>query len=313
MKQSILDFLDYEKKILNRNHDHIMHNKWNLTAFSQFVSFKFGISDFSDCKFEHVVDFLSHIRETPIQCGPNIWKIRSQNCVAWYSASLRWFFKYWNQLWKPWMNRGQIPLIPKERKTLDRCRPEEYKVFRNAPFIYEKDQSIAQRNQLLIDIPRNTGLRRAEFLRCTFENFMQPHFQFEVLGKWWYVDGVCFNQKIRDEVLQYFETVNKIQKIKKENLIFFSLSNHNFWNKMNEKSVNLIFQKYSSKLIRDWLLQRPITPHMERHSFATNCVLSWLSQQATTKLMRHRNPTTTLRYYHLNDERIADQYSKINL
>ena len=50
---------------------------------------------------------------------------------------------------------------------------------------------------------------------------------------------------------------------------------------------------------------------MERHSFATNCVLSGLSQQATTKLMRHRNPTTTLRYYHLDNKWIKSEYDKI--
>ena len=54
-----------------------------------------------------------------------------------------------------------------------------------------------------------------------------------------------------------------------------------------------------------------LTLHMERHSFAMRCVYSWLSQQATTQLMRHKDPKITLHYYHMNDTRLLNQYDLI--
>ena len=50
---------------------------------------------------------------------------------------------------------------------------------------------------------------------------------------------------------------------------------------------------------------------MERHAFATNCVFAGISQQATTRLMRHRDPKTTERYYHLNNDRLRGEFDKL--
>ena len=62
-----------------------------------------------------------------------------------------------------------IPKLKKTRDTIDMIRPEEYEIFRQAPLRYENKPILALRNQLLIDIPYTTGLRRSEILRCTFE------------------------------------------------------------------------------------------------------------------------------------------------
>lgn len=311
MKNAIYDFLMYEEKVLNRSHDHLKHHKYVLEKFYEYQLYKQKEIWMSLISVSDVNEYLIHIKWTPILFGPNKWWERWQNTLATYCNSLRQFFKRWKKLWKKWINRESIPLIQKERKTMDWCKPEEYKILRTAPQLFEHDKLVILRNRLLIDIPYHTGLRRAEVLRCKFEMFFSPTNQFEILGKWWYVDWVCFDNEIKLEVEEYFNELNKKNLIDKSSLMFFSLSNHNFGNKMNEKSVNLIFTKYSELLIKKWLLSRVITPHMERHSFATNCVLSGLSQQATTKLMRHRNPTTTLRYYHLDNKRVKSEYDKI--
>lgn len=62
-------------------------------------------------------------------------------------------------------------------------KAEEYQIFRQAPLRYEEKEILSLRNQLLIDIPYLTGLRRSEILRCTFEHFRSPNRQFDILGK----------------------------------------------------------------------------------------------------------------------------------
>jgi site-specific recombinase XerD len=89
------------------------------------------------------------------------------------------------------------------------------------------------------------------------------------------------------------------------------LNNRTRWKVMCPKYVNIVFVKYSEKLIEDWKISRRISPHMERHSFATNCVYYWVSQQWTTRLMRHRDPKTTERYYHMDNKWLKSEYDKL--
>ena len=67
------------------------------------------------------------------------------------------------------------------------------------------------------------------------------------------------------------------------------------------------------KMKKDWLIaeNKKMCLHQERHSFAMRCVYSWLSQQATTALMRHKDPKITLHYYHMDDTRLLNQYDLI--
>jgi site-specific recombinase XerD len=79
----------------------------------------------------------------------------------------------------------------------------------------------------LIDIPYYTGLRRAEILRCTFENFKSPTNQFEILGKGGYIDGVCFNDKIKDKVVFFEQKLREYTKNRpiENDFIFVGLNN----------------------------------------------------------------------------------------
>jgi site-specific recombinase XerD len=85
------------------------------------------------------------------------------------------------------------------------------------------------------------------------------------------------------------------------------------WKKMSWKVAWIIVGNYVKRLKADWKIpeDKKLSLHMERHSFAMKCVYSGLSQQATTQLMRHKDPKITMYYYHMNDERLLNQYDRI--
>jgi site-specific recombinase XerD len=114
-------------------------------------------------------------------------------------------------------------------------------------------------------------------------------------------------------VLHYESDLKEFTKDRpvENDFLFIGLDNKNRWKPLACKYVNFIFNKYSAHLIEEWKIQRKLHPHMERHAFATNCVYAWLSQQATTRLMRHRDPKTTENYYHMNDTRLKSQFDMI--
>lgn len=315
MEKLIKDFCFYARYTLNRCQDAVDHHFYNLRQFLEYTKARKGtlIINQEDITFKDCIDFLSHYRSTPVQYWPNKWQLPAQNTMCWKTNSIRAFFQYVRSIGLPGFNREMIPKLQKSKATIDMMKPEEYEVFRQAPLWYEKTEVIALRNQLLIDIPYTTWLRRSEVLRCTFEGFNSPNRQFDILWKWGYIDAVFFTEELREQVVRYKEELMNFSKYKPidSDFIFVGLDNRNYGRPLIPNWVNRIFSRYSKKLLEEWKITRILKPHMERHSFATNCVFSWLSQQATTKLMRHRDPKTTLRYYHLDNDRLRGEFDKL--
>ena len=314
MKNLIKDYCNYAKNTLWRSEDVVVHNYYNLNQFYEYISLRKGFAlSLDTIEVKDCLDFIAYYRITPIQYWPNKGKLPSQNTLCEKVKSLRVFFEYLNVVGLSTLNRQAIPKLKKTRDTIDMMKPQEYQVLHQAPLLYEDKEILKLRNQLLIEIPYTTWLRRSEMLRCTFEGFESPNRQFDVLGKWGYIDAVFFTEELRWKVTYYKGKLAEFTKHKpiKNDLLFVGLDNKNRGRPLAPKYVNFLFQKYSKKLIEDWKITRTLKPHMERHSFATNCVFAGISQQATTKLMRHRDPKTTTRYYHLDNNRLRWEFDKL--
>lgn len=307
MKNLIFDFLQYAKDIHYRTNDVLNHYKYDLLNMHQYILYKkweFQIN-VENITMQDCVSWIETYKEN---------RKVSRNTIAWKANSLRQFFKYCATMgYKLQFNVEQLPIIKKERKPYDMMNKDEYEIFLKAPMLYEEIPIIAQRNELLIEIPYKTWLRRAEILRCKFEHFHSWNRQFQILWKGGYYDRVFFTPELWEKVLQYEANLKEYTKKRpiKSDFLFIGLDNKNRWRQLAPKYINLVFNKYSEKLIEEWKLKRRLHPHMERHAFATNCVYAWLSQQATTRLMRHRDPKTTEWYYHMNDTWLKSQFDMI--
>lgn len=308
MKNLLYDFLQYSKDINYRSSDTLVHYKYDMLKFIEFMKYKkwkFEIN-IEDVKFTDCIERLETYKEN---------RKVSRSTISTLSNSLRQFFKYSAMIWKKLQfNVEQLPIIKKERKPYDMMKKEEYEILVQAPLIYEESPILAERNQLLIEIPYRTWLRRAEILRCKFEHFHNENRQFQILWKGGYHDRVFFTEDLRNKVLRFEENIKEFTKKRpfKMDFLFVWLDNKNRWKPLAPKYINILFRKYSEYLINEWKITRVLHPHMERHSFATNCVYAWLSQQATTRLMRHRDPKTTEWYYHMNDTWLKSQFDKIS-
>lgn len=307
MRNIIYDFLQYAKDILYRSQDVLNHYRYDLLNLEQFLLFKHATTkvNIEEITMQECIQRIENYKEN---------RKVSKNTLSWKATSMKQFFKYCSTMWyKLKFNIEQLPNIKKERKPYDMMKKSEYEIFIQAPLFYEEKEIIAERNQLLIEIPYKTWLRRSEILRCKFEHFKSENRQFQILWKWWYYDRVFFTDDLWKKVLQFEKNLKEYTKKRpmKTDYIFVWLDNKNRWKPLASKYVNILFRKYSENLMKEWKIERRLHPHMERHAFATNCVYAGLSQQATTRLMRHRDPKTTEWYYHMNDTWLKSQYDMI--
>ena len=314
MKENINDFIDYSTNILCRSEDVIIHHKYILLKFERFLKSR-GVSSVKDISFSDCRAYIDWYKTTPITNWPNKWNLPKWNSIVEYVKTVRAFLSYQQKLGNTNWNIELFPALKKERGFRDSVSREEYETLREW-FIYYGDNYVtAIRNQVLIDIAYHTGLRRSELLRLRFKYFENNYHQFEIIRKWGYIDPVVFSDKIKINVMLY-KTMLSIDQIHRKksydiDYLFVWLNNRNYWEILSKKSLDNILKDFSDKLIKDWKLTRRIHLHMFRHSFATNCVYAWLSQQAVANLMWHRSMSTTLKYFNLSNNYLQSEYKKV--
>ena len=314
MHEEILDFLEYSTNVLRRSEDVLLHHKYILLKFEKWLKNR-GVSTVRDISFSCCKEYVKWYKETPITVGVNKWNLPKWNSIVEYVKTIRAFLSYQQKLGNTTWNIELFPALKKERGLRDCVSKEEYLTLRQWFFDYAFNLTTALRNQILIDIAYYTWLRRSELLNLRFSNFDSPYFQFEIIRKWGYIDPVIFSDKIKINVLLYktmlmVESKHRSRKIDID-YMFIGLDNRNYWNLLSKKSLDNILRDFSDKLIKDGKLKRRVHLHMFRHSFATNCVYAWLSQQAVSNLMWHRSMSTTLRYFNLSNNYLQSEYKKV--
>ena len=316
MHEDILNFLDYCENILNRSVNVIEHHKYTLAKWEKFLTKKYWHTPktkeiwFTDC-----TEFIEHIKSKVITTWPNKWSLPKHNTIVEYVKSIRAFMGYMGLLNKTSWNINLFPSMKKERGFRDMCQSDEFEILCKWMLEYSNIYTINYRNHLLIDIAYHTGLRRNELLRLKFSDFESPFMQFEIKRKFWYIDPVVFDERLQMKVRIYRLLLDVYLKKRSRTIdndyLFISLENRNFWKILRPKYLDSAVAKVCDKLIEEWKLKRRIHLHMLRHSFATNCVYAWLSQQAVSTLMGHRSMSTTLRYFNLSNKYIQNEYKKV--
>ena len=148
-------------------------------------------------------------------------------------------------------------------------------------------------------------------IRIKFEDFHHKNRQFQILVKGWRYESVFFSEYLRKKVLNLESKLYKKYPCTIREYVISHMKIRDRWKWFVPEKVSTTVHKYVKILQEKWILKKNLTIHQARHSFAMRCVYSWLSQQATTQLMRHKDPKSALQYYHLNDSRLQNQYDKI--
>lgn len=316
LSQLLFNFIDYEKNIKNRSLCHVRYY-YHIRSFNNYIiSIKWNILS-EDIEISDIFSYLNYYKTKKVTTWPNIWKYPSRNALYNNIVSIRMFFKYLTLIWKKLkFSWEQIPIFKMDEVHRELMSKEDYELLKQAIILYNSPdrQDIILRDQLLFEIPRETWLRREEIVRCKFSDFHNQNRQFKIEVKWWRYENVFFSIKLQQKVLQYEKLIRqKYRWYEDIEYLFFYMGQKNKWKKMSWQVAWIIVSNYVKRLKADGKIpkDKKLSLHMERHSFAMKCVYSGLSQQATTQLMRHKDPKITMYYYHMNDERLLNQYDMI--
>jgi len=305
---------EYERDV--RNHNSWKYRSYMVQCFwKRMIATKWNVA-VESIELYDIIQYIVYYKTTPIEKKwHSLWKFPTRNAEYNVVSSLRTFFRYCCILWMRLnFNREQIPIFKQDDVKREPMTNEDFELLHTAIRMYSKSEEIRLRDELMIDIPRETWLRRSEIVRLKFSDFHSENRQFRVLVKWNRYESVFFSERLQKKVFEYEKMLNLKYKMIDIEYLFVCLWQKEKWKIITNDLLWRNFRKLVNRMQKDWLIPKwkKLCLHQERHSFAMRCVYSWLSQQATTQLMRHKDPKITLHYYHMNDSRLLNQYDMIN-
>lgn len=181
---------------------------------------------------------------------------------------------------------------------------EEVERLLDAPELNKPDEI---RDKAMLETMYSSGLRVSEIINLEIKNVNLNRGVIQVFGKGAKERKVPLGDYAIEYINKYINEVRNKNKNKNSKYLFLS------------KYGEPLTRQYYFKMIRKYALiagiDRPISPHILRHSFATHLLENNADLRAVQEMLGHSNIATTQIYTHVSSRRmtsIYDQYMKGN-
>jgi site-specific recombinase XerD len=150
------------------------------------------------------------------------------------------------------------------------------------------------RDLCILKLGFSTGLRVSAITQIDINDIDFVNNQIRVTEKGDYDDYIMFGDNLKSQLLLCIEDRKKYFNSVDSNALFISRQKQ----RITETSVARMIEKYAKAVTN-----KKVTPHVMRHSCATNLYEQTKDIYLCAKQLRHKNVTTTQRYAELSKER----------
>ena len=168
---------------------------------------------------------------------------------------------------------------------------------------FDLSQPDQERNRVIVEVLYGCGLRVSELVMLHLSNIYPDDECLLVTGKGDKQRWVPINQTALHLMLQYIETIRSHQRIRsgEENYVFINrLGTH--------LSRNYVFM-FLKEAVKKAGIQKNISPHSLRHSFATELVTNGADLRAVQEILVFNEINTTEIYTHLSHQYLRETIS----
>lgn len=301
MKKQFLEYIEIERgRALHtvRNYDHY------LSVFFEFGKVK-TVSDITESLLREFRLHLNRSKGARVkgQTGGTMKKV-TQN---YYMIAVRSFLKYLRKRNIPCVAPDAIELAKTGSRDIDHLSGGELKRFLEAPTTpmptEESERLTALRDAALLELFFSTGLRLSEL--CSLNRDIDlSRDEFSIRGKGDKVRVVFLSDKAKEKIREYM----KARKDMDEPL-FVNLSGRKSSDmRLTPRSIQRIVKFYAAKAG----IYKKVTPHVLRHSFATDLLSNGADIRSVQIMLGHANISTTQVYTHVTDKQLREVHKKFH-
>ncbi len=226
-------------------------------------------------------------------------KRKTQN---YYLIALRAFLKYLMKRDITSLAPDKIELAKTPERSLDLITKNELERLMKAP---DGTDEKSLRDRAILELLFSTGLRVSELCGLPRDIDLSAD-EFSVRGKGEKVRVVFLSPKAKDAIRDYL----KVRKDMDDSLFVQNAKNAKAMKtlQISPRSVERIIKHYGLKAG----ITRKVTPHVIRHSFATDLLQNGADLRSVQMLLGHANIGTTQIYTHLTDKHLKEVHKKFH-
>ena len=300
LKRQFLEYVEIEKgRALNtvRNYDSY------LTKFFEFGKIK-KPSDITEDVLRDFRLFLNRSKGMKVRGqGQATMKKSSQN---YYMIAIRSFLKYLRKRNVEALTPDAIELAKTGSRDIDPLSGDELKRFLEAPMsgsvsgkMTPEQSARSLRDRALLELFFSTGLRLSELCSLNRDLDLSKD-EFSIRGKGDKVRVVFLSDTAKDHIRSYL----KVRKDMAEPMFVSDSFKKTDDARLTPRSIQRIVKFYATKAG----ISKRVTPHVLRHSFATDLLSNGADIRSVQMMLGHANIATTQVYTHVTDKQLREVF-----
>ncbi len=227
-------------------------------------------------------------------------KRRTQN---YYLIAIRAFLKFMRKKGVESISPERIELAKVPERSLDLISAVELERLMSAP---KTDLLEGKRDRAILELLFSTGLRVSELCALSIDDVDLTRDEFSVRGKGDKVRVVFLTDEAKSTIKEYL-TARKDM----EDALFIRYGKKAHLGeeaRITPRSVQRLLKHYASMAG----ITRKVTPHVIRHSFATDLLSNGADLRSVQALLGHANIATTQVYTHVTDSHLRAVHKKFH-
>ena len=296
LKKQFLEYLEIER---GRSLKTVENYNRYLTRFLTYAE----VSNPKDITEEKVRTFRLWLNRQPgTKAGKEKapMKRRTQN---YYLIALRAFLKYLRKRGIASLAPEKIELAKVAERSLDLIAPAELDRLLKAP---DSKTIVGLRNRAILELLFSTGLRVSELCALSIDDVDLTRDEFSVRGKGEKIRVVFLSPDAKQAIAKYLD-----QRKDMHEALFIQHGPRSYAVDEARLSPRAV-QRVLKACAIEAGITRKVTPHVLRHSFATNLLQNGADLRSVQALLGHAHIATTQVYTHVTDKHLKEVHQKFH-
>jgi site-specific recombinase XerD len=296
LKRQFLEYLEIER---GRSVKTVENYDRYINRFFEFSRAK-NPGDITEEQVREFRLFLNRQAGTKVGGRVEPMKRRTQN---YYLIALRAFLKYMRKRGVSSLSPERIELAKVPERSLDLISASELERLLNAPSVSTIE---GRRDRAILELLFSTGLRISELCALSIDSVDLSRDEFSVRGKGDKVRVVFLSEDARTAIKNYLTGRKDM-----EDALFIRYGRKAHIGedaRITPRTVQRLLKLYAVKAG----ITRKVTPHVIRHSFATDLLSNGADLRSVQALLGHAHIGTTQIYTHVTDAHLREVHKKFH-
>jgi len=300
VEKQIREFLEYIE--LERGHSQLTIRNYDsyLSKFAEFAESQ-GIVSVKKIDLELIKKWRLVLHRRGL----------ANKTMNYYMIAIRSFLKYLSKTDVESLAPEKIELSDTPERAIAFLEPQELERIRN---VYGEKNILELRNRAILEILFSTGVRVSELTGLNRDQVNLGHEEFSVDGKGGKRRVVFLSDEAKEWVEKYLKARHD-----KDKALFIKDSKPNGEdlgsNELSESGGRLTsrqVERIVAEAARRAGIVKQVTPHVLRHSFATDILRAGADLRSVQSLLGHSSITTTQVYTHVTDKHLHEIHKRFH-